>query len=62
MMPAQIFGKRGLIGLMVDRSNSERQRGFGSRWTDRQTDICDFIVAFATENIANSFQSQTNCV
>ena len=25
-------------------------RGFADRWTDEQTDICDCIVAFATEN------------
>ena len=41
------------LGLMVDRSNSERLRGFCDRQTDRQmdirTDICDCRVAFATE-------------
>ena len=35
---------------MVDRSNSERLRGFGNGLTDRWTDICDCRVAFATEN------------
>ena len=35
-----------LIGLIVDRSNSDRLRGF----CDRQMDICDCRVAFATEN------------
>ena len=34
---------------MVDRFNSERLRGF----CDRQTDICNSRVAFATENWAN---------
>ena len=40
---------------MVDRSNSERLRGFCDRRTDRQTDgqtdICDSTVAFAIENL-----------
>ena len=44
---------RWVIGSMVNRSNSERLRGFDFRWTDRQkdgqTDICDCRVAFATE-------------
>jgi len=39
---------------MVDRSNSERLRGFGDRLmdrlTNRQMDICYSRVAFATEN------------
>ena len=39
---------------MVDRSDSERLRGFCDRQTDRQTDICDSRVAFATENSPNS--------
>ena len=38
-----------LIGLMVDRSNSERLRGFCNGLTDRQTDICNSRVAFMTE-------------
>ena len=41
-------------GWMVDRSNSERLRGFCDRQTDGQTDpqtdICNSRVAFATEN------------
>ena len=41
---------------MADRLDSERLRGFDFRWTDRQTDrqtdICDCRVAFATENSA----------
>ena len=41
---------RWLIGSMVDRSDSERLRGFCNRLTDRQTDICNSRVAFATEN------------
>ena len=40
---------------MVDRSNSERLRGFDFRQTERRTDrhfnICDCRVVFATENI-----------
>ena len=36
---------RWLIGSMVDRSDSERLRGF----CDRRTDICNSRVAFATE-------------
>ena len=35
---------------MVNRSYSERQRGFCDRQTDGQTDICNCRVAFATEN------------
>ena len=35
---------------MVDRSNSERPRGFGDGQTDRRMDICYSRVAFATEN------------
>ena len=35
---------------MVDRSDSERLRGFCDGLMDRQTDICDSRVAFATEN------------
>ena len=34
---------------MVERSNSERLRGFCYGLTDVQTDICDSRVAFATE-------------
>ena len=34
---------------MADRLNSERLRGFDNGWTDRQTDICDYRVAFVTE-------------
>ena len=35
---------------MVDRSNSDRLRGLVTDGqTDRQTDICDYRVAFATE-------------
>ena len=41
---------RWLIGSMVDRSDSERLRGFCDGLMDRQTDICDSRVAFATEN------------
>ena len=37
------------IGSMVNRSDSERLRGFGNGLTDRRTDICDCRVAFATE-------------
>ena len=36
---------------MVDRSNSERLRGFGDRQTDGRPDNCDSRVAFATENV-----------
>ena len=32
-----------------DMHNFERLRGFGDRQTDRQMDICDSRVAFATE-------------
>ena len=38
-----------LIGSMIDSSNSERLRGFCDWRMDRQTDICDCRVAFATE-------------
>ena len=37
------------MGSMGNRSNSERLRGFCDGWTDRQTDICNSRVAFATE-------------
>lgn len=41
------------IGIMADRLDSERLRGFCNRqtdrWTDRQMDICNSKVAFATE-------------
>ena len=37
---------------MVVRSDSDRLRGFCDRLTDRQTDICNSRVAFATENNA----------
>ena len=37
------------IGIMADRLDSERLRGFDFRRTDGQTDICDCRVAFATE-------------
>ena len=43
-----------MIGAMVDRSNSERLRGFGDRQTDRWMDICYFRVAFATETLTRS--------
>ena len=33
--------KKWLICSMVNRSNSERLRGFGNGLTDRQTDICN---------------------
>ena len=36
---------------MADRLDSERLRGFDFRLTDRQTDICDCRVAFATEKL-----------
>ena len=42
------------IGIMADRLDSERLRGFDFRKTDRQTDICDCRVAFATENTTGS--------
>ena len=32
-------------------ADSERVRGFSDEKTDRHTEICDSIVAFATENI-----------
>ena len=32
-------------------------RGFDNRRTDRRTDICDCIVAFATENIQKTFET-----
>jgi len=35
---------------MVNRSDSERLRGFCDRQTDRRMDICDSRVAVATEN------------
>ena len=35
------------IGLMTDKLDSERQRGFFDRWTDVQTDICNCRVTFA---------------
>ena len=38
------------IGLIADRLDSEMLRGFCDRRTDRQTDLCDSRVAFATEN------------
>ena len=49
-----------LIGLMANRSNSERLMGTDGQtdrqtdrqtdgWTNKQTDICDSRVAFATE-------------
>ena len=40
-----------LIGSMVDRSNSERLRGFCDRQTDRWTDICYSRVTFTTEKM-----------
>ena len=39
------------IGMMADMHEFERLRGFGDGRTDRQMDICDCRVAFATENI-----------
>ena len=47
---------RWLIGLMVNRHNSERLRGFCDRQTDRQTDICDSRVAFATEKVSQTLE------
>ena len=48
---------------MVDRSYSERLRGFCDRLTDgltdRQTDICDSRVAFATENMIDQISERT---
>jgi len=35
---------------MVNRSNSDRLRGFCNGQTDSQTNICHSRVAFATEN------------
>ena len=43
------------IGMMADMHDSERLRGFGNRWTDRWTDICDCRVAFTTENCFGVF-------
>ena len=37
------------IGIMADRLDFERLRGFDFRRTDRRTDICNCRVAFATE-------------
>ena len=56
------------VGIMADRLDFERLRGFCDGWTDRQTDICDSRVAFATEKVSfyctlhflvqNKFKSQ----
>ena len=43
---------------MVNRSNSERLRGFDVRQTNGLTDICDSRVAFATENIFLIFKEK----
>ena len=40
-----------MISSIVDRSNSERQRRFGKRLTDRQADICYCRVAFTIEKL-----------
>ena len=48
------------IGSMIDSSNSERLRGFCDWRMDRQTDICDCRVAFATENVTLSHKFYSN--
>ena len=55
-MMADMYLRDQEIGMMADRLDSERLRGFVTdRQTDGHTDICDSRVAFATENrfIAN---------
>ena len=37
--------------MMDNNYDSERLRGFDKRKTDRQLDICNTRVAFATENV-----------
>ena len=47
-----MIADRWQMQVMVDRDESERQKGFG----DRQTDICDSRVAFASDKTFSSYE------
>ena len=55
-MTADRYLRDHYMGIMADRLDSDRLKGFCDRQTNGWTVICDSRVAFATEKIGGYFQ------